>query len=158
MKSQRLNPTGWSAIFVLYLLAALPVIAQEETAATASETSTSLLGLLQQGGSAMYPLGLTALFMFFLIFYCWRETSPGRFTPAGLVDALTQPLRRRDLEETRALCANTNSVLSRSLGNALAKARPQKDDANQEKIEASFMDNIEAGGSTTSTWSPPSRP
>ena len=40
------------------------------TQAQAQETeSTSLLGLLQQGGWAMFPLGLTALFMFFLIFF-----------------------------------------------------------------------------------------
>ena len=52
------------AVFSVFLI--LPLWAQD--VAENSTEKTSLLGLLQQGGWAMFPLGLTALFMFFLIF------------------------------------------------------------------------------------------
>ena len=150
MKHNLLKPTGWTALLALFLFTVLPLHAQEAEAA--GESSTSLLGLLQQGGWAMYPLGLTALFMFFLIFYCWRETGSGRFTPNALVAALAEPLRARDIEKARALCTGTNSVLSRCLAAALGKARPQKDDANREKVEGSFMDNVEAEDGAIGQW------
>ncbi len=135
------------------LVAGLTLTASaQEAAPAAAETSTSLLGLLQQGGWAMFPLGLTALFMFFLIFYCWRETVTSRFTPANLLAALPEPLRQRDVEKARSLCSSTNSVLSRCLDTALGKARTNKPDANREKIEASFMDNVEAEDGAIGQW------
>lgn len=130
----------------------LTLTAQAQETAPPGETNTSLLGLLQQGGWAMFPLGLTALFMFFLIFYCWRETRLGRFVPVPLVQALTEALRGRDLENARSLCASANSVLARCLNAALNKARPEKPDANREKIEGSFMDNVEAEDGAIGQW------
>ncbi len=137
-------------ILVGLLLSALPARAQD--AAATEETSTSLLGLLQQGGWAMFPLGLTALFMCFLIFYCWRETRPGRFVAGDLVGRLAEPLRQRDVEGARSLCGSTNAVLARCLNAALGKARPEKPDANREKIEGSFMDNVEAEDGAIGQW------
>ena len=40
----------------------------QDVTAEATAQNTSLLGLLKQGGWAMYPLGLTALFMFCLLY------------------------------------------------------------------------------------------
>jgi len=142
-------------IHLLAVLAAHPGLvlsAQSQDAAPPAESSTSLFGLLQQGGWAMYPLGLTALFMFFLIFYCWRETGVGRFVPAALVGALKDPLAERDVEKARGLCAGTNSVLARCLNAALGKARPEKADANREKIEGAYMDNVEAEDGAIGQW------
>jgi biopolymer transport protein ExbB len=146
------HSTTKTLIAPIFLLTALSLHAQEEAAPVATDSSTSLLGLLQQGGWAMFPLGLTALFMFFLIFYCWRETVASRFTPANLLTALPEPLRQRDVEKARSLCASKNSVLSRCLNAALAKAKPQRSDANREKIEGSFMDNIEAEDGAIGQW------
>jgi biopolymer transport protein ExbB len=126
--------------------------AQAQEAMPSTETSTSLFGLLQQGGWAMFPLGLTALFMIFLIFHCWRETGSGRFVPSALADALKDPLAKRDIEAARNLCGGTNSVLSRSLNSALGKARPEKPDANREKIEGTYIDNIEAEDGAIGQW------
>lgn len=136
------------------VLSTLPASGQnpESAAAPATESSTSLFGLLQQGGWAMYPLGLTALFMFFLIFYCWRETGTARFVPGALVDALKDPLAKRDVESARGLCSGTNTVLSRCLSAALGKARPEKTDANREKIEGAYMDNVEAEDGAIGQW------
>ena len=123
------------------------------TQVQAQETeSTSLLGLLQQGGWAMFPLGLTALFMFFLIFYCWRETRPARFAPAELNDALNTSLRSRDMDQASSQCASTNAVLARCLGSALTKCRLNKPDLNREKIEGTFIDHVEAEDGAIAQW------
>ena len=136
------------AVFSVFLI--LPMRAQD--IAENSTEKTSLLGLLQQGGWAMFPLGLTALFMFFLIFYCWRETRSVRFAPSSLSDALEATLRGRDLDKAVSLCAGTNSVLSRCLSVGLTKCRLNKPDLNREKIEASFMDNVEAEEGAIGQW------
>ena len=137
-----------STAFFVFLI--LPLQAQELT--ENSTEQTSLLGLLQQGGWAMFPLGLTALFMFFLIFYCWRETRSARFTPSLLNDSLGAALGDRDLELAASLCAGTNSVLSRCLSIGLKKCRLNKTDLNREKIEAAFMDNVEAEEGAIGQW------
>lgn len=147
----QIHATFTSTLGAGLCLLALTARAQE-AAETVPESNTSLLGLLQQGGWAMFPLGLTALFMFFLIFYCWRETRLGRFVPVPLVQPLTEALRGRDLENARSLCASANSVLARCLNAALNKARPEKPDANREKIEGSFMDNVEAEDGAIGQW------
>jgi len=133
-------------------LGALTAQAQEVVAPASPETSTSLFGLLQQGGWAMYPLGLTALFMFFLIFYCWRETRAERFVPGALMQSLSDALSQRDLQTARNFCNGSNAVLSRCLNAALGKARLEKQDANREKIEATYMDNIEAEDGAIGQW------
>ncbi|NBB80573.1 MAG: hypothetical protein GVY36_14205 [Verrucomicrobia bacterium] len=150
MKQPRSNAT--LAVSLLTGLFLTLTAHAQETPADGGESATSLFGLLQQGGWAMFPLGLTALFMFFLIFYCWKETRPGRFVPVTLLQALGEKLRERDLDSARGLCANTNSVISRCLTAALNKARPEKLDANREKIEGSFMDNVEAEDGAIGQW------
>jgi len=137
-----------STAFSVFLI--LPLQAQD--VAENSADQTSLLGLLQQGGWAMLPLGLTALFMFFLIFYCWRETRSARFAPSSLSEALGSALRNRDLEQAASLCVDTNSVLSRCLSIGLSKCRLNKPNLNREKIETAFMDNVEAEDSSIGQW------
>ncbi len=149
----RIKPLKCFALPMAALLfATLTAQAQEAETAASGESATSLLGLLQQGGWAMYPLGLTALFMFFLIFYCWRETGRARFVPESLPTSLGEPLRRRDLDQAKGICSGTNAVLARCLATALGKARPEKAGMNREKIEASFMDNIEAEDGAIGQW------
>lgn len=152
MKTKLSKPTGWTGILALYLFTALPAFAQEAETAAASESSTSLLGLLQQGGWAMYPLGLTALFMFFLIFYCWKETSSKRFVPPTAVGPLSEALAERDVSKAFTICQNAPSVLTRSLTSALSKSRPEQADGNKEKVEATFMDSIESEDGGISQW------
>ena len=100
----------------------------------------------------MYPLGLTALFMFFLIFYCWRETGTARFVAPDLSTELGGPLQERDVENAKSICASSNTVVARCLNTALGKARTQKPDANREKVESSFIDNIEAEEGAIGQW------
>ena len=82
--------TTSSANLILGLLAVSSVYAQDTAEAADATQNTSLFGLLQQGGWAMFPLGLTALFMFFLIFYCWKETVGRRFVPVASISSLSE--------------------------------------------------------------------
>lgn len=124
----------------------------QEAGAEAATQNTSLLGLLQQGGWAMYPLGLTALFMFFLIFYCWKETASKRFVPQAATAPLSDALASRDIQQAYNICQGVPSVLTRSLTSALSKSRPGQADGNREKIENTFMDSIEGEDGSISQW------
>ncbi len=125
---------------------------EAEAAAEATTQNTSLLGLLQQGGWAMYPLGLTALFMFFLIFYCWKETVSKRFVPPAVINPLSDALASRDVQQAYNICQGAPSVLTRSLASALSKSRPEQADGNKEKIENTYMDSIESEDGGISQW------
>ena len=144
--------TTSSASLILGLLAASSIYAQVAAEAEDATQNTSLFGLLQQGGWAMFPLGLTALFMFFLIFYCWKETVGRRFVPITSVGSLSEALSKRDLSQVYDLCQAAPTVLSRCLTNALSKSRPTQADGNKEKIEASYMDSIEGEEGSISQW------
>ena len=67
-------------IYALSLLfSGLLLCAQETTPAEDTIDSVNLLGLIRQGGWAMYPLGICSIVMFFLIFYSWKETAVKKF-------------------------------------------------------------------------------
>lgn len=138
----------YSTLALAGLLAAPSLFGQDAV----SSENTSLLGLLQQGGWAMFPLGIAALFMFFLIFYCWKETISRRFVPEASVGPIADALAQRDLDKARSLCAAAPSVLTRCLISALSKARPALPDGNKEKIEATFMDSVEGEDGSVSQW------
>ena len=144
--------TTSSASLILGLLAVSSVYAQDTAEAADATQNTSLFGLLQQGGWAMFPLGLTALFMFFLIFYCWKETVGRRFVPVASISSLSEALSKRDLPQVYNLCQAAPTVLTRCLINALSKSRPAQADGNKEKIEASYMDSIEGEDGGISQW------
>jgi biopolymer transport protein ExbB len=137
----------------LTMLSLWGLLAHPLLAADAANTSnTSLLGLLQQGGWAMYPLGLTALFMFFLIFYCWRETAVTKFVPRAVLRPLSDALAARNMDQAQGIVMDAPAVLTRSLLSGLMKARPALPDANREKVEAAFVDTMEAEDSAISQW------
>lgn len=140
------------SLFAISLIPALPAHAQELESGVSGDSSTSLLSLLQQGGWAMFPLGLTALFMCFLIFYCWKETVGRRFVPVASIGSLSEALSKRDLPQVYNLCQAAPTVLTRCLGHALSKSRPAQADGNKEKIEASYMDSIEGEDGSISQW------
>lgn len=137
------------AIAAALFLVTLPAYGQDGEADVASQT---LFGLLQQGGWAMFPLGLTALFMFFLIFYCWRETVRSRFIPDTLLQPLDDALAERNIDNARNLSLGANAILTRSLAAALLKARPNEPDAHREKVESSFVDTLEGEDNGISQW------
>ncbi len=146
------NTTRLKHLLLAAASAAAALSAHAQEAAETGTQQTSLFGLLQQGGWAMYPLGLTALFMFFLIFYCWRETIRRRFVPEGALPSLSDALAARDAAKAVEHCRSAPGVLTRCLANALKKARPDAPDGNKDKIESSFIDSVEGEDGAISQW------
>lgn len=144
----------WILILALCLAPVFLHAQEADSPAAASApaaSGTSLFDLIGQGGWAMYPLGLCSLAMFFLIFFGFQQTAPKRFIPAN-IPIISDKLRQRDLRESEQLLQASDSVLGRSLTAALAKADPHKADANKEKVEEAFVENLAAEESGLSTW------
>lgn len=116
-------------------------------AATPDEASLSLWGLIQQGGWAMYPLGLCSLVMFFLIFYAGKETHRKKFYTPGQTSRASQHLASGQTEACTAALQAENTLLGRALTPAIAKLQQ-----NREKAEALFIENLEAEENSVSQW------
>jgi len=138
---------------IFFCLFALPfgLLAQEAESA-ASAGGTSLFGLLQQGGWAMWPLGLLMLACFYLVFLCHTLTAKRRFVPEGLAGEIVPTLRSGDFGGARGIAGRHDTVLTRLLGVALAKGRPDRTDANREGMENAFVEAAEGEENTISQW------
>ncbi|MEM8867686.1 MAG: MotA/TolQ/ExbB proton channel family protein [Verrucomicrobiota bacterium] len=122
--------------------------AQEEADTEATvESSVSLFGLIQQGGWAMYPLGICSLAMFFLIFYAWKETNPKKFFTSSQCEKSAPLVASKDYESARSALAADNTLLARSLSPAINKLK-----LSHEKAENLFVENMEAEENSVGQW------
>ncbi len=112
----------------------------------------NLWDLILQGGWAMWPLGGCSVLMFFILFYCWKETARNRFVPDRLLPGLRQKMQERAITSASELLAAEDTVLSRSLLPAMQKANPQVKDANKEKVETLLVENLEAEENAVGQW------
>ncbi|WOO42349.1 MotA/TolQ/ExbB proton channel family protein [Rubellicoccus peritrichatus] len=135
-------------------MAFLPLItsAQEEAGDIATSGGQSLWGLIQQGGWAMWPLGLCCLFMFFLAIYCWRETARKKYVPEAILPQASGFLRVRDIQSAINTLQSANSVLSRVMVTGLGKAKPNLPDANKGKVELMLSESLEAEENQAGQW------
>ncbi len=81
---------------ILLILPALLFAQGVESSIAPTPENTSLWGLIQQGGWAMYPLGLCSLTMIFLIIHSWRlsqirEDLGGSLIPISIFVTLCRP-------------------------------------------------------------------
>lgn len=133
------------------LLTATALYAQEEAEA-AAPSGKSLFQLIGEGGWAMIPLGLCSIFMFFLIFYCWKETVRKKFVPDGIAEQASQYLQARQVADAQTILQGSDSVLTRALVPALNKARPERPDANRAKVETVLVENLESEENAVGQW------
>lgn len=136
--------------FLLFFAPALALAADPATAS--GDEGLNLWGMLQQGGWAMYPLALSSLVMFFLIFYGCRETTRRKFIPDLALPQLSRLLCARDLPAASQLLQTSPTVLSRCLASALARARPEMEDANKPNVEASLVESLEHEENSVGQW------
>jgi len=135
-------------LLIISFLSACALHAQDTTATEApAEASLSLWGLIQQGGWAMYPLGLCSLVMFFLIFYAWKETHRKKFYTPEQTSAAGEHLASGETEACTAALQTENTLLGRALAPAIGKLKH-----NREKAEALFIENLEAEENSVSQW------
>ena len=116
-------------------------------AAAAAEDTLNLLGLIQQGGWAMYPLGTCSLIMFFLIFYSWKETTPNKFFTAAQLSTTSEALKSGNMEQGHQHLQDGSNLLARALSPALKKIHK-----GREKTENLFIENLEAEENSVSQW------
>ncbi len=139
-----------SAVFV-FVPAFLKAQESVSASSTASE-SLSLWGMIQQGGWAMYPLGLCSLAMFFLIFHSWKQTSRKKFIPDGVHEEGMQLLSQFQILETIELLKQRDSVLSRVMEKALRRIKPEVVEMNKPKAETTLVEHLEAEESAVAQW------
>ncbi len=137
---------------ILLILPALLFAQGVESSIAPTPENTSLWGLIQQGGWAMYPLGLCSLTMIFLIIHSWRETSRRKFIPEHSSSELSQKLQERDFPSAARILEREPTVLNRALKAGLDKARAEAVDANKERVEMAFIEALEYEESAISQW------
>jgi biopolymer transport protein ExbB len=138
----------------VFSLFVLPLVAGSLQGADgqAAEGNLNLWGLIQQGGWAMYPLGLCSVIMLFLILHAVRETAASRFVPEGLVDRLLPLMRDRDTGKCVDLLAPGQTVLMRALSAGLERVRPQLPHANKPKVEETVSEVLESEENAIGQW------
>lgn len=144
--------TYTSVLFLAFLLLAPTQGFAQPDSIPPTDEGLNLWGMLQQGGWAMYPLALSSLVMFFLIFYGYRETNRQKFIPERALLSLSDLMEQRDLPEASRLLQAHPSVLSRSLDSALLRARPEIPDANKARIESSMIESLEHEENQVGQW------
>jgi biopolymer transport protein ExbB len=137
---------------VLFLLAAVPAVLLAQEGEATPATDTSLFGMIQQGGWAMYPLAACSLAMIFLVIYCYLETRRSRFIPDGALAPVREALSNHDVEAASQSLTATNTVLGRSLSPALLKLRSDRPNLNKEQAENLLVENLEAEENGVSQW------
>ncbi len=135
------------APYALALLCLPTLLSAQEETESATESSMSLWGLIQQGGWAMYPLGACSLIMFFLIFYSWKETSRKKFYTTEQTSAASDAIATSDFDAGKAALESNNTLLGRALAPAMVKLQ-----TSHEKAENLFVENLEAEENAVSQW------
>ena len=121
--------------------------AQETTPAQETIDSVNLLGLIRQGGWAMYPLGICSIVMFFLIFYSWKETATKKFFVRKQIDASLNALEEGNTQQGLSHLQTSDALLNRAVTPALKKIHK-----GSEKSENLFIENLEAEENNVAQW------
>lgn len=117
-----------------------------------NEQSVTLFDRILQGGFAMIPLGICSLFLFYLVFYCWRETQLKKFVPAiGLSDVIIK-IREGAFNEVCLLLKDKDAVLARTLYKSFSKVEDPQEIASKEKLESIVSDCLESEENNTAQW------
>ena len=130
-----------------FLFSGIFLFAQEVNSAEEPPDTLNLLGLIQQGGWAMYPLGVCSIIMFFLIFYSWRETTAKKFFIQEHVRNSLSALEKGDLQQSLSDIGTSNTLLARAITPALKKIH-----MSPKKSENLFIENLEAEENHVAQW------
>jgi biopolymer transport protein ExbB len=137
-----------SYIHTLTFLLSGNFLCAQETLPVEEVTDTlNLLELIQQGGWAMYPLGICSIIMFFLIFYSWRETGVKKFFIQEHVSNTLSALENGENLQGLNYLKTSDTLLTRAIVPAL-----QKVCKNPEKSENLFVENLEAEENNVIQW------
>lgn len=148
MRESMLMPRTAISLLLLPFLA-VPLLSADGQGA---DTNLNLWGLIQQGGWAMYPLGLCSVVMLFLILHAMRETAATKFVPEDLGNRLLPLMSDREMGKCADLLAGGKTVLTRALSAGLERVRPQLPDANKPKVEETVSEVLEHEENAIGQW------
>jgi len=130
-----------------FLLSTIALHAQEITPTEDLNDTINLLGMIKQGGWAMYPLGICSMVMFFLIVYSWKETAAKKFFIQRQVDAALNAFAdNKSLQGLKPL-EPSDTLLNRAILPALKAIHK-----GPEKSENLFIENLEAEENNVAQW------
>jgi biopolymer transport protein ExbB len=132
---------------LVFLLSGIFLCAQETAPAEEVTDTLNLWGLIQQGGWAMYPLGICSLIMFFLIFYSWKETAAKKFFIQEQVSDSLSALGNGETQQGLDHLRTSDTLLNRAITPALKKISK-----GPEKSENLFIENLEAEENNVAQW------
>tara|TARA_B110000003_G_C16589564_1_gene511240 strand:- start:700 stop:1449 length:750 start_codon:yes stop_codon:yes gene_type:complete len=138
---------GLTLAFYFYPITTTLLCAAETNEALPVESSLSLWGLIQQGGWAMYPLGICSLISFFLIAYAGRETRKHRFINQPLNQQIETYIAQGQFDHCKKLLESVDNVLGRALNAGIKQL--EKD---PQKAENSLLDRLDAEENTIGQW------
>ena len=141
-----MKPVIYSLAFLFSIIFLYAQETPVELAEVPAET-LNLWGLIQQGGWAMYPLGLCSIAMFFLMVYSWKETAQKKFFVSEQVDASEVAFNSGNTQQGIKHLQTTETLLTRAVIPALKKI-----DKGPEKSEALFIENLEAEENGVAQW------
>ncbi|MBC2607097.1 MotA/TolQ/ExbB proton channel family protein [Pelagicoccus albus] len=115
-------------------------------------SSSSLWGMIQQGGWAMYPLAACSLALIYISIHCFRETRANNFAPPSLTRELEQQLASGDLPSAQRTAGTSSTVLGRSLANALPKLSNSDTAERLEKFEDEMSSRLSTEENAIAQW------
>ena len=139
-------------LLVIISLGTQSMLFAQESLEEIPTDNTNLWGMIQQGGWAMYPLGLCSLFMFFLIFYSWRETSRKRFVSTDSYQESAGLIAEFRVDEAVTSLSAEKTVLSRVMTKGLRRIKPDAPEFNKPKAEATLIEHLEAEENSIAQW------
>lgn len=143
-----LNPRLKLSLLTFYLCPIASILSAAETGDLSTlDSSLSLWGLIQQGGWAMYPLGICSLITFFLIAYVWRETQTQRFINRKLNQEIEAFITQGELSNCQSLLKSSNNVLGRALNAGI-----QQLGKDPQKAENCLLDRLDAEENSIGQW------
>lgn len=110
---------GWLGVFAV----TLTVTAQEngETPAEEASANTNFIGLLKQGGWAMWPLGLFSMASVGLMIYNGIMIQPKKFLQPDVTSDIGKAMEALDLEKAQELCENNPGPVTNIVSSGLSR-------------------------------------
>jgi len=145
----------YSEIYSMLSQAAIPPIrsllfAQTETP-SASDGST-LWSMIEQGGWAMFPLGICSLALIYLVIHCFRETNSSRFGTEFFRGRIQSLCESGKFSEALAASKQEPTLLGRALAAALEKIDQNSSPSSREKAEETIQEHFELEEHSIGQW------
>jgi biopolymer transport protein ExbB len=152
---QKYMMTIW-AVTLLLGVGVITLQAQQEPAA-AAETAPApkkltLLGLVAQGGWAMYPLALCSFLLISMVVVNFRHVNQKRMMPPGIIGQIKSAARNRDIGTVWQLASSHDSLFTTSLRAGLRHIDPDDIKNSKPKMEEGIAEVVGRQESQAGFW------